>query len=321
MLFLTARLPATDADATTYETRAVEALQVTTHTFDVADDGANAARHEQIVDLLSAQPSDAPVLVSSTVLPLMGGVLRAEARRLRVVIMCHRPTARDPRFTAIAPAALDDIDAQTLKYARRVVVPSLHTAMSIGAFGVLPDQLAVITPGADKAPLAEGGASFHIVMHAPVDHNSGHDGVIDVVASIPHATIDFVVTAGNPSYLADMRSKADMLMGSRVTWSADVKAAFHRADLAVLAYRYDPHGIGILEALARGLPVVTTNSGAAQNLLPKDAGLTLGPQALTRVTPKILALLQQGAQRARDDVRSWSTVGADLTREIGFACR
>jgi glycosyltransferase involved in cell wall biosynthesis len=295
-------------------------LQLATHTFDIADDGNNAQRHHQIVELLAACPKDGPVLVSSTVLPLMGGALRAEARRLRFVIICHRPTARDPRFVTIARDALDAIDAQTLGFARRVVVPSLHTAMSIGAFGVLPDQLAVITPGADKAPLADGRGAFHIVMHAPVDRNSGHDDVIDVVAGIPHATIDFVVTASNASYLSDMRAKADGLKG-RVTWTPDVKTAYHRADLAVLAYRYDAHGIGILEALARGLPVVTTNAGAAQHLVPKDAGLLLGPEALTRLTPKLLALLQQGAQRARNDVRSWGRVGAELNREITLACR
>jgi glycosyltransferase involved in cell wall biosynthesis len=319
MLFLTARLPATDVDAAIYETRAIEGLQATPHTFDVADDGKNAERYQQIVDLLAAQPSGAPVVISSTVLPLVGGALRAESRRLRAVVICHRTTGRDPRFAHIDAKALDAIDAQTLQYARRVVVPSIHTAMSIGAFSVLPDQLAVITPGADRAPLAESPGAFHCVMHAPVDRNSGHDQVIETIASIPHATLDIVVTASNPSYLADMRAKADAI--TRITWSTDPKSALHKADLAVLAYKYDPHGLGILEALARGLPVVTTNAGAAANLVPKDAGVLHGPEALHRITPKLLALMQQGAQRARDEVRSWSRVSAELSREIGIACR
>ena len=342
MLFLTGAMARGDVDARTYEERATAALGVDTQRFILGSATENAQTHARLVATLAALPDATGVLASSTILPLVGPAFRAQARRLRLVVIAHRPSHRDPRFTGIDERELAAVDAGTLPYARRIIVPSLHTAMSLGAIGVLPDQLAVIMPGADRAPLAEGsrkrGERLSLVCAAPVVRSAGHDALIDALA--PLASRDWhltcVASESDPPWLAHVQAKADSAgLSDRIRWIAsasasDVKSAYHGADLVTLPAHYDPHGTGVLEALARGVPVLATSAGAAGRLLPEGAGVLARAGEVDEMTralaivcdnAEVLARLTQGAEQARAEVRAWSRASAELKREVDVACR
>lgn len=334
MLFLTAA-PAHD-EARFYEDRAVEAMRARGTTIDVrrfelGDADRNADQNAVIAQELTRINDGTGVLASSTVLPLVGPAFRTHARRLRLVAIAHHASNRDRRFQTIPDAALSDIDAMTLPYARRVIVPSLHTAMSIGAYGVLPDQIAMVLPAADRAPLAEGSGGLNVVSTLPFVRDAGLMHVIDAALSTPTVKLHLVGAPVDAEYARELASKASDRI--TVTASADTtarKSAMHTADLAVVSWHYDPHGHHILEALARGIPVCAANAGAAQQLVPKNAGLLIPPasteafaQAFRTFSaqPHLLALLKQNAEQARNDVRPWSRVGAEMLKEIEVACR
>ncbi len=342
MLFLTGAMARGDVDARSYEERATDALGLELQRFSLGNPAENAAGHSRLSETLASLPDGAGVLASSTILPLVGPAFRVQARRLRIVVIAHRPSHRDPRFAAMDERELAAVDASTLPYARRVIVPSLHTAMSLGAFGVLPDQLAVIMPGADRAPLAEGsrkrGERLSLVCAAPLVRSAGHDVLLD--ALMPLAGRDWrltcVATESDPAWLAEVQAKADRAgLADRVRWIAsgsagDLKSMYHAADLAMLPAHYDPHGTGVLEALARGVPVLATSAGAAGRLLPEGSGVLLRPTQVDEMTralaivcdnAEVLARLTQGAERARAEVRAWSRASAELKREVDVACR
>ncbi len=342
MLFLTGAMARGDVDARTYEERATDALGVEVQRFSLASPAENATTHARLMATLAALPGDACVLASSTILPLVGDGFRAHGRRLRIVVIAHRPSPRDPRFTGIADRELMRVDSSTLPYARRVVVPSLHTAMSLGAAGVLPDQLAVVLPGADRAPLADGsrarGAELHLVCAAPLVASAGHDLLLDALAPLADRAWRLTCAApeADPEWLGALKAKADTLkLDAKVRFvpnagGGDVKAAYHSADLVVLPARYDAHGIGVLEGLARGVPVLASSAGAAGRLLPENAGILVRAEdshEMTRVltiacdNSEALARLAQGAEQARSELRPWSRVGAELKREVDVACR
>jgi glycosyltransferase involved in cell wall biosynthesis len=342
MLFLTGAMARGDVDARTYEERATDGLNVTVERFTIATREGNAAAHERLAALLASVPDRAPVLASSTILPLVGGAFRTQARRLSIVIIAHRPSHRDPRFTGIAELELAAVDIGTLPYARRVVVPSLHTAMSLGASGVLPDQLAVIMPGADRAPLKEGslaaGGPLAMVCAAPLVASAGHDVLLDALAPLRDRPfrLTCVSSESDAQWLAQLQAKADREgLSSKVRWlsaagAGELKAAYHGADLALLPARYDPHGNGVLEALARGVPVVASSAGAAGRLLPEGAGVLVSAEKLDELAralailcdnPKLVQQLGAGAERARAEVRAWSRASAELQREVDVACR
>lgn len=339
MLFLTASTACGDVDARAYEERGTAALDVETRRFELGTPAANAATHASLVTLLGNLPDRTAVLASSTVVPLLGNLFRNEARRLRLVVIAHRPSHRDPRFAGIADAELLTVDRTTLPFARRVIVPSLHTAMSLGACGVLPDQLAVVLPGADKAPVAEGSRDgMTLLCPSPLVPSAGHDVLLEALASLAKIGWRLVCAApeGDAEWTTRLRRDADRLrIADRVSWAVnvgpgDLKAAYYGADLVVLPARYDVHGSGALEALARGLPICAANAGAASALVPEGAGVLVRPESppeLSRTlavlleTPGALRSLAARSAAARDDLRPWSRVGAEMKREVELACR
>ena len=81
----------------------------------------------------------------------------------------------------------------------------------------------------------------------------------------------------------------------------------------------------LAEALARGLPVVSTATGAIADLVGPDAGLLVPPgdaaaltTALSAVVtdPALRARLAAGAQRARARLRSWDDAASVMARTI-----
>ncbi len=86
------------------------------------------------------------------------------------------------------------------------------------------------------------------------------------------------------------------------------------ADVFVLATLQETYGMAVSEALARGLPVVTTTTGAIPRLVGPDAGLLVPPgdvealaDALSRVIGDagLRARLAAGARRVRDGLPNW----------------
>ena len=94
---------------------------------------------------------------------------------------------------------------------------------------------------------------------------------------------------------------------------------YHGSDLAVLASFHEGYGMVLAEALARGLPVVSTTAGALPGTVPEAAGLLVPPgdpaalrRALARVMddPALRGRLAEGAREARERLSTWPEAAA-----------
>ena len=101
-------------------------------------------------------------------------------------------------------------------------------------------------------------------------------------------------------------------------------ACYDSADLFVLSTLKETYGMAVAEALARGLPVVSTATGAIPVLVGHEAGVLVPAgnteafeDALTRVLgdPDLRTRLADGARRARERLPSW----ADAVRQMSEA--
>jgi glycosyltransferase involved in cell wall biosynthesis len=264
------------------------------------------------------------------------GALPEEAARhgsrLQLVALVHHPLAAETGLDRAVASRLEQSEREALAHARHVIVTSDATAGMLAAFGVANERVSVVTPGTDAAPRAVGsrGDEVHLVCVATLIPRKGHDLLFRALASlrglrwrvrcVGSLTRD-VGTAQTLSALLGREGIADrvVLVGERD--GEALAAEYDRADVFVLPTLYEGYGMVVAEALARGLPVVATTTGAISQLVSKDAGLLVPPGdvvALAAALAQIIgdstlrARLAAGARRARQRLRTWEQAASQM---------
>ena len=116
----------------------------------------------------------------------------------------------------------------------------------------------------------------------------------------------------------------------RVTLVGELDAArlsecYDSADVFVLATLQETYGMAVAEALAHGLPVVSTTTGEISALVGDDAGLLVPPgdtEALTAALARVIgdaglrARLAAGATRASERLPRWKDAAAKVSAAL-----
>jgi len=80
----------------------------------------------------------------------------------------------------------------------------------------------------------------------------------------------------------------------------ELDGLYHSASIFVLATHYEGYGMVLSEALARGLPVLSTRGGAVPDTVPPEAGMLVPPGdelALAVALEDLLSDPEGGARR------------------------
>jgi glycosyltransferase involved in cell wall biosynthesis len=250
----------------------------------------------------------------------------------------HHPLALESGLDAATRARLRASETAALAHARAVVATSERTARDLAGWGVTPDRIVVVEPGTERAPLARGSASasapVSILCVATLTPRKGHDLLLDALASLTaHAWRLVCVGSAERSAptASGLRAQAARLgLTDRIDWRGELPddslaAAFDAADLFVLPARHEGYGMAVAEALARGLPVVATRTGAVPELVGDGAGLLVPPDDVDALTAALGRMLADpatrarhaaGAARVRERLPSWRDACAALGRAL-----
>jgi len=204
-----------------------------------------------------------------------------------VVALCHHPLALETGVCAEDAARLREAERAALAASAHVVTTSATTARILAAdFGVPPARLTVAPPGTDAAPRAvgSGGPGVAILAVGSLTPRKGHDVLIQALAGL--AELDWKLTIAGPGRDAACARDLQALierhgLGPRIRLpgpldSAELDRAYARADLFVLASRYEGFGMVYTEAMARGLATVGTSAGAIPEAT-RGAALLVAP--------------------------------------------
>jgi UDP-glucose:(heptosyl)LPS alpha-1,3-glucosyltransferase len=165
---------------------------------------------------------------------------------------------------------------------RAILCTSPQERVDLGTYyGIAPDRTRVMPNGyepatfnwprsrTERAParrrLGLGPEDVSLLFVANELHRKGFGTLIEALAGIdwPGASID-VVGRVSPR---DYQGRIERLgLGGRVRWhgsTSDVSPFYAAADVMVLPTQYEPFGIVIVEALASGLPVITSRLAGA----------------------------------------------------------
>ena len=195
-------------------------------------------------------------------------------------------------------------------------------------YGVDPARVRVVYNGVDldrfhpdragahrEAARAEAG--LHGDDHALLFAGSGWErkGLATAIEALPRLAGVRLLVVGRGDERRYRRLADRLEVGSRVAWLGlrpDLERWYGAADVLVLPTRYEPFGNVHLEALASGLPVVTTTAaGGAEVVDEGRSGAVIPPgdpaavaSAVTRLRDVDRAALAEAARRAAEPYTS-----------------
>jgi glycosyltransferase involved in cell wall biosynthesis len=327
-----------------YERRIVAGLQaigwhVTAHRLGDGFPWPSAAELEGARHLLASLPDGATAVIDGLAMGGLGAPLAAERERLTLVGLVHHPVCLETGLAPPVAAALHGAETQALSALARVVVTSAYTGRLMARFGVGEDRIGVVPPGTDPAPLAAGSRTGPVALLcvATLTPRKGHATLLQALARLPHPGwhLTCAGSASRSPETARAVHAASRALGleERVTWLGEVddrtlEQAYRAADVFVLPSHFEGYGMVLGEALAHGLPLVTTRAGAIPETVPEGAGLLVpagDPQALAGALLRMVAeaplraRLAAAARAARARLPTWDDAVVRFAAEIGRA--
>lgn len=294
----------------TYDKRIIAELRALGWQVDVVDLGGTfpdpdrAARDLARAKLLAIAEGQ-PIVLDG----LAFGVMAEEAAQLRarnpLVALVHHPLALETGIPPEKAQALRGSERAALSCVRLSIVTSRSTAAILAQdYAVPPERVAVIPPGVDRVPAARRSVqdklnTVHLLAVGSITPRKGYDILIAALASLDDLPWLLTIAGDTTRDAAALaRFEADVTrlqLQDRIVVAGAVTAdrlseLYAGADVFVLASLFEGYGMVFGEALAHGLPVVATTVGAAQEIVPADAGILAAPgdaralrQALRRV--------------------------------------
>ena len=273
-------------------------------------------------------PDGSVVLFDGLVASTAPEVLVPHARRLRMVVLVHTPLGDSPEGAVLAAAAAV------------VTTSEWGRGRLLEQYGLPPDRVHVAEPGVAAAALAAGTATGGALLCvAAVTPDKGQDVLLDALATLTDLPWR-CVCAGS---LDRDRAFADSLrgrLGERVSFpgprtGGDLDLGYAGADLLVLPSRAETYGIVVIEALARGIPVVASDVGGVREALGHGAGGVRPGLLVPPDDPPSLAAalrswlgdaelrerLRRAARERRESLPSWSSTTARVASVLEAVSR
>jgi len=253
--------------------------------FPVADSRAREAMH----DALAGLPPESAVVIDGLAMGGMPEVIRPHRDRLEITALVHHPLADESGLSPAARKNLLDLESAALQGARRVIATSRFTANRLAGLGMTRRPAHVAEPGTDRAEMGRCVQARlqacemlpeHLLCVASLVPRKGHRVLVAALAGITRQ--DWRCTLAGPDdrdpecariIRADIQAHglADRIEITGTVSTPILDDLYDTAGLFVLPSLFEGYGMVISEALARGLPVMTTDGGALASTVPDAA--------------------------------------------------
>ncbi|SDO16524.1 glycosyltransferase [Vreelandella arcis] len=302
---------------------------------------ADAVAGQALDQALAAQPDQAAVVIDGLAMGALPDVVARHAERLAITALLHHPLGDELGLSAVDQQRLHRSELNALVSLPRIIVTSQFTARRLSELAdeyaiPLSAQVTVVEPGVEPAPIspaAEPGEPLRLLCVATLTPRKGQDVLVEALGGLDAQDwrCDCYGGARDAEFTLRLQSLVEFHdLEARVTLHGEcdsdtLDAAYRRAHALVLPSWYEGYGMVVTEALAHGLPVITTTGGALRDTLPKGAGLSVEPGDITGLQDAIArfcndaelrASLRQGAADARENLNDWHAAGAVFARAL-----
>ncbi|MCO5091585.1 glycosyltransferase family 4 protein [Bosea sp. (in: a-proteobacteria)] len=255
----------------------------------------------------------------------------------RLVALVHHPLALETGLGPDQAALLRRTERLALKHARAVIVTGPATRdVLVAEYGVASGAVIVAVPGTEPASRATpaGDGPARLLAVGALIPRKGYDILVTALSAIRDRPWTLTI-AGSPDHDPQAAGDLDRRIAAaglaeriRLAGSvgADTLRRFYaEADVFVMPSLYEGYGMVLTEALARGLPVVTTLSGAGAEALPDAAALKVPPGDAAALAKALASLIDAPAERRQRADAAWAAAGAlprwdETARIVAAAC-
>ncbi len=297
----------------------------------------DAAARAHTAELLAALPADTLVVADQICLSPIAGVVAREAARLRLVMIFHHPIAMEEGLPPDERARFIEAECAALAACRLVITSSHTTAATLSAeYGVPESRIVVGIPGMERPDVAAPPVAGvpRLLSVGAVIPRKGYHVLIEALTGLAHVpwTLSIVGDLDRaPEYVDGLAAMIrDAGLDERVRLEgglseADLEVCWRSAHVFVAASLHEGYGMAVAEAIARGVPVVTTGAGAVEGWLDPSAALIVPErspvslrEALARVLaePSLRIALREVALRAASRFPSWADAATVVDRRL-----
>ncbi len=295
---------------------------------------------QNLVRIVESIPDCSIVLVDGLIASNAPEVFVPAADRVRVVVLLH---------TSLVDMSLqhDVVDAhrrerEVLSAARGVVTTSRWACDRLLDRYPLPAySVTVAEPGADRGEVAaQSAAGGRFVCVAAVAPHKAQHVIVDALSAV--ADLEWscrFIGVLDPHYADQLRDRADSLgIGPRFEFCGaldreDLDEEYQTADLLLHASRHETYGMVLTEAIAHGLPVITTRVGGVHEavglarsgrrpglLVPAGDVAAFAAAIRTWLTnDDVRTQLRAAAADRRNGLMPWSTTAGKVAHALAAA--
>lgn len=281
---------------------------------------------------ISALPDGASLIIDGLAWGVMDDIANKHRQRLRLIALCHHPLMLETGLSPAQQQSLQHSEQIALQACTAVIVTSEQTRrLLINQFSIDALKIYVALPGTDHQEFAPCiGNPPQLLTLATLTRRKGHDVLVEALAQIAHLPWHARFVGGDhfdPEWAQMLRNKISALgLCERIVCTgtvANVHNEFLRADAFVLPSHFEGYGMAFAEALAFGLPIVATHTGAIPAVVPSSAGILVAPNdanALANALADLLSnttkrsALQQGARTAALTLPQWDDTARVVAR-------
>jgi glycosyltransferase involved in cell wall biosynthesis len=238
---------------------------------------------------LNAVPAGQSIVIDGLALGVLPQAAPQLAKRNIVHALVHHPLALEWGLSTAQAEALRASERAALAAVQGVIVTSEATARLVAAdYGVPPGRITVAQPGNDPVQLARPSRDdvIQLLSVGAVVPRKGFDVLIAALADLTDLPWQLTI-AGDRTRDLDAVAELDAGiarhgLAHRVFSLGAISpqrlaALYAKADIFVLASRFEGYGMAYAEAIAHGLPVIGTDAGAIPETVPPTAGLLVTP--------------------------------------------
>lgn len=277
--------------------------------FPQPDAAARGRARQQFAGLVDG----AIVMLDQICLSPISDIAVREAERLRWVMIFHHPMALENEADVEAARRRAQQERTALNACRLVVASSRDTRdRLVSDYGVPAHRIVTVVPGLDA--VADRGRRQAIADTEPrllavgaVVPRKGYDVLIGAMAMLADMDWRLAIvgdTERAPDYVAQLqRQIADAGLQDRVRLTgglaqAELDELWRTADVFVASSRHEGYGMAVAEAIARGIPTVTTEAGAIGGWLDPSAAVIVREHSAPALAEALRRVLGDGGLRA-----------------------